>query len=248
MAIYACTDLHSQYTLYEKIKAFLEPEDKVIFLGDAGDRGTDNSWKLIKTILSDPQFIYLKGNHEDMLYKAMYDYIKYEEIGSDYHLLCHNGGYYTFQGWLDEEERFYGDWMRLIKNLPCTYIYKNKTDKTIILSHAGYTPQYNYEQNTFTMPEDEHDILWSRDHFNDIWDRNLPTCVIVHGHTPKEYLEERLSPWNESELRPGAYWYCDNHKVCLDCGSAYTGETVLLNLDTFEEHIFTNESNEDIDF
>ena len=77
MATYACSDLHGMMPLYKQIKNFLSPNDKVYYLGDAGDRGP-NSWELIKTILADDQFVYIKGNHEDMLVKAMYDYVKYD--------------------------------------------------------------------------------------------------------------------------------------------------------------------------
>ena len=38
MSMYACSDLHGMKELYLKIKDFLKPEDKVFFLGDAGDR------------------------------------------------------------------------------------------------------------------------------------------------------------------------------------------------------------------
>ena len=64
--IYALGDLHGHYSIYEKVKAMLKPEDTVYFHGDAGDRGPD-SWKCIKAIYDDPQFIYIKGNHEDLL-------------------------------------------------------------------------------------------------------------------------------------------------------------------------------------
>lgn len=42
----------------------------------------------------------------------------------------------------------------------------------------------------------------------------------------------------EDSYVEGAFWYCNDHKVNIDCGSFFTGQTVLLNLDTFDEHIF----------
>ena len=44
MAVYACSDIHGYYQIYEKIKSILKPDDCVYFLGDANDRGPD-SWK-----------------------------------------------------------------------------------------------------------------------------------------------------------------------------------------------------------
>lgn len=44
---------------------------------------------------------------------------------------------------------------------------------------------------------------------------------------------------SESSYEDGAFWYCNNHKVNIDCGAFFTGKTVLLDLDTFDEHIFS---------
>ena len=78
MSVYALSDLHGCLDIYKSVKALLNPEDKVYFLGDAGDRGPQ-SWETIKAIARDPQFIYLKGNHEDMLVAAAEDYFKNDE-------------------------------------------------------------------------------------------------------------------------------------------------------------------------
>ena len=39
----------------------------------------------------------------------------------------------------------------------------------------------------------------------------------------------------------GAFWYADNHKINLDTGACWTGIAVMLDLDTFDEHIFQGE-------
>ena len=41
------------------------------------------------------------------------------------------------------------------------------------------------------------------------------------------------------KVESGAYYYAKGHKICIDCGAHFTNTTVLLNLDTFEEKIFT---------
>ena len=86
MSVFACSDLHGMLHFYKTIKEFLKPEDVVFFLGDAGDRGP-HPWETIKAILTDPQFIYIKGNHEDMLIDAMG-----HGYGSAWALLRSNGG------------------------------------------------------------------------------------------------------------------------------------------------------------
>ena len=100
--VFAVADLHGMLELYQKIKDFLEPEDKVFYLGDMGDRGTD-CWETVKAIMDDPQFECLKGNHEDMLIKAMEVWFHYPEEekelavhNHDVSILSYNGGFDTF--------------------------------------------------------------------------------------------------------------------------------------------------------
>ena len=226
MATYACSDLHGRYDLYLQIKQFLKPEDKVYFLGDAGDRGPD-SWKLIKTILQDSQFTYLKGNHEDMLVEAMEDYIKYDGLMSEaYALLCSNGGEHTFEEWT--LEHYSTSWWHILKSLPTHIEYDNAQGFHLMLTHAGFTP------NKTKMPTIDN-LLWDRSHITDSWPEDCAnTVLIIHGHTPIPHLANRL----RVEYEPGAFWYCDNHKICLDTGAFATNYTCLLDLDTFDEHIF----------
>ena len=63
MAVYAFSDLHGQYDLWRQIKEFCKPDDKLYFLGDAADRGSDGV-RIMVELLADPRIIYLKGNHE----------------------------------------------------------------------------------------------------------------------------------------------------------------------------------------
>jgi serine/threonine protein phosphatase 1 len=235
MSIYACSDLHGRYDLYLQIKEFLNPEDKVYFLGDAGDRGPDG-WKLITSIYEDPQFIYIKGNHEDMLYNAMYDYF-YEDLeGENIYLLCYcNGGYNTFESWklLPRDEQI--EWANKINNLPTFKQITTKLNTNIYLSHAGFF----YHDNLETCIK-EQDFLWNRKHIATTG--NLGNnSLMIHGHTPVQHINGFLGNKIKESFdnnMVGAFWYNDMNKVCIDCGSAFSNYTVLLDLDTFDEHIF----------
>ena len=44
---------------------------------------------------------------------------------------------------------------------------------------------------------------------------------------------------DENIYENGAFWYCNNHKVNIDTGAYASGSIVLLDLDTFDEHIFS---------
>ena len=233
MAVYACSDLHGMLHFYRAIKDMLEPEDKVYFLGDAGARGP-HPWECIKTNLEDPQFIYIKGNHEDMLVKALG-----RGYGRDYNLLRSNGGKDTYHQCLEEPD--WADWRSKMRDLPTKATYVNTQGETVYLSHAGFTPWA--EEGKLGMIWDE-DLIWDRDHFLDKWpeDEMFQKAIIVHGHTPIPFLLEEIDPaCRMGEIEPGALWYAGGKKCCIDCGAVFTGYCVLLNLDTWDEEIFQSD-------
>ena len=229
---FACSDLHGRLDLWKQIKNFLNPEDTVYFLGDAGDRGPDG-WKLIKTLANDNQVIYLKGNHEDMLVNAAKDWLKYDGITTSNISLCwHNSGHKTFNDLTSEN--CINDWISYLNKLIIYTEYTNKNGIKIILTHAGATPILDLD-NKIIFPRDT-DFIWSREHFLDDWDKELNDIIIVHGHTPIPYLADDL---RIKTTEPGALWYCDNHKVCIDNAAFWSNITCLFDLDTFDEHIFS---------
>ena len=224
MAVYALSDLHGYLDLYKQIKEFLKPEDKVYFLGDATDRGPQ-PWELAKIIYNDPQFIYLKGNHEDMLVKAALHYYGDEWDSEDnYYTLTTNGGKETWKEMSDDPEGM--DYIQKFKLLPKEEVYYNKDGKEIHLCHAGFTP--GRRKN----------LLWNRKHFYDIMDNIDDDYIIIHGHTPVFYQRGHDSM---REILNHVYpeFYANGHKINIDMGTHYTKACALLDLDTFEYHIFT---------
>ena len=147
MANYVCSDLHGYLELYKKIKNFIKPEDTVYFLGDAGDRGPQ-PWETIKTIYKDSQFVYLKGNHEDLLVRAARDYLQYDCFDYSYYLHGQNGGFGTFADWQMEE--FKTEWINHLDNLPVRAEYVNNDGVHFIMTHAGFTP---YKDRTLEVDD-----------------------------------------------------------------------------------------------
>ena len=232
MSVYACGDLHGYIEIYNKIKKILKPEDKIIFVGDAGDRGPQ-SWECIKAIYNDPQFIYLKGNHEDILVDACNDYLAYEgRMTQNYYLCVRNGGSKTIDDWKNESEK--EKWVNHLKNLPTIFSYSSN-GRTFILSHAGFTPWLDENNLTYKLPE-EQELLWNREHYFEDWnEKEMQDVIIVHGHTPNHHLAMDL----RQDWESGAFWYSNNHKVCIDSGGFFSGKWTMLNLDTLEEIIIT---------
>lgn len=224
MAVYALSDLHGYLDLYKQIKEFLKPEDKVYFLGDATDRGPQ-PWELAKIIYNDPQFIYLKGNHEDMLVKAALHYYGDEWDSEDnYYTLITNGGKETWKEMSEDPEGM--DYIQKFKLLPKEEVYYNKDGKEIHLCHAGFTPGRR------------EDLLWNRKHFYDIMDNIDDDYIIIHGHTPVFYQRKYETLTDAlNHLYPEVY--ANGHKINIDMGTHHTHACILLDLDTFKHHLFT---------
>ena len=227
MKTYCVSDLHGNYAAYETIKNFIGPEDIVYCLGDCGDRGP-RPWETITAVYNDPQFIYIKGNHEDLLVNAMKEWLPDHIPGPDYSLLEMNGGRRTFKEWKNGPER--NKWVGRLDKLPWFVNFTNASGQKIFLTHAGFTPP-NYP--TYD------DAIWSRDHFNDKWtgDENV---IVVHGHTPTSYMT-----WDTYEV----FRYCEGHKINIDILTWQTNKVALLDLDTLEPiylEVMENGENESV--
>lgn len=235
MAKYAVSDLHGNSSLWSAIKEFLEPEDTLYILGDCGDRGPDG-WAIICEALEMNNVIYLMGNHEQMLYDTLKEHLKPEDERNDYfkRLLFHNGGKKTYD---DAFKYGFHDKLNRLGLLPYWEEYINSQGIRVLLTHAGFTPTEN--RNYFPSHES---LIWDRDHFWDDWNEVNNDTLCVHGHSPVPYLASEL---NIKVEEPEALWYCNNHKVCIDMGTYNTNITALLDLDTFEEHIFVEEQTKD---
>lgn len=223
MAVYACADLHGNYALWDAIKEFLKPEDKLFYLGDATDRGP-KGWDILKEMLKDERITYVAGNHDIMLANR----IIYPN--SHYHARVHNsnGGYATWNDAEKDPEAL--DIAMKILDLPLYSIYENIDGFKVFMSHSGCTDI-----------EDKNGLIWDRDEFFSR-KRPAPYDYVVHGHTTIPHLIDDLnmftSPTDEDEeWEGGAYWYTE-YRCDIDCCTIATGMTVLLNLDTFEEEIF----------
>lgn len=220
--VYACSDIHGVLDLWKQIDQFTDSTDKIYFLGDAIDRGP-HSWETFKAIYLNPKVEYIKGNHEDMLVKAMKDY---EGYSNAYQIWMQNGGIETVDDFLDNE--FKENWIREIENLPTHLKYVNKNGEEIYMSHAGFTLHKIGDE--IIIPEDE-DLIWDRDHlYSNFFDQNCVNCYSVFGHTPIQ-TQDRYTG------EPGAL-YLPGNKICIDNGAFFSGQCCLLDLDTFDENIF----------
>ena len=260
--VYASGDWHGNGELAKQVLDFLQPDDKLIFIGDAIDRGEDG-YEIMTQLLSDKRVIYLKGNHEDMMTNFITHYLD----GFHGNLLWYaNGGGSTWDKMETLSDECLKGLAKKISSLPTEYIYKSPKGHKVILEHAGYTP--------FDTPHRSHDPLWDREHFYDDWDGGFydddgdalrpETTYLVHGHTPVQYLEfhygykdqpqktkemiEYGIQWNsyyDCGWTPEVIRYCDGHKFDIDMCTVVSERIALLDLDTFETIYFDNKEKQE---
>lgn len=240
---FAVSDLHGCLDLYNQICNFIEPDDVVYFLGDAGDRGP-NPWETIKAIRANPQWIYIKGNHEQLLENFLYTYY-HCGCSDDYdawRLEC-NGGAQTIEEFMMDEktnDELAPDWIKFFAELPRSATYIAEDGAKIFMSHSGYIDWHpDIKRDT-----KDKDLIWSRDHFRNTWDNyQYIYDYVIHGHTPIPYVQEEVEHTIVDKWEYGAYWYAPDavgnmRKCCIDNGCFTTNVCCLLDLNTFDEHIF----------
>lgn len=225
MGLYVFSDLHGQYDLWEKIKNKITPQDTFYCLGDNIDRGPDG-YKICKEQQKISNLIVLKGNHEAMAAAAIPDMLQ-DYGSSDVFNWCMNGGNATWLTLMDETESDSEIYSFKIwcDRLPIKKIVTNNKGQTIHLTHAGFT--FGREESS--------DLLWDRKHFYDSWPNTPPNAssqIIVHGHTPVQYLAEWIGVHRKSP--PEIITYCNGHKIDIDLGSVVSHRAALLDLNTFE--------------
>lgn len=239
-----------------KVLDYLQSDDTLYYLGDAQDRGKDGI-KLLDKLLTDPRVIYIKGNHDEMMAKAIPDAIERGIIHYYGMMWMNNGGRQT---WHDIEYKSDKDkmwYVHKINNMPTQVIYQSPQGHDIILEHAGFSP--------FIKPLREHNPLWDRNHFHDEWclgnydfhDLNPEKTFLIHGHTPVQYLNYDYGYRGQEIIKSKDYFkakyafiadidiedycpkpevlcYCDGHKFDIDMCTISSGRIALMDMDTFE--------------
>ena len=224
MITYAFSDIHGRYDLWAQIKNFIPPLAKTYFLGDAIDRGPDG-FKIMNELLNKDSIIYLKGNHEYMMEKALRELKRDGQPGEAMALWYWNGGYVTYQAWVEAGKDF--NYINILHNLPTMATYTNPKGQEIIMTHSG------------SLRDDEYNRVWNRSHFKNNLSKD-DNRVIIHGHTPTIYLT------TEYLKIPECYHtvkYANEHKIDIDCGCFFTNEIDIINLNDFNIIDFIGDSN-----
>ncbi len=207
--VYAITDTHGCLDLLERAYDLIVAHAagrpaRVVFLGDAIDRGPDSAGcveRLIRGARADnfaPQ-VNLMGNHEEFMIEALKGDRRMAGRWLD------NGG--------DETLRSYGArpsidaaveldippahaaWLASL-----AYAYETETH---VFVHAGIPPRSTLAEALATL-EGRRQLIWIRHAFLDA-DHDFGKHV-VHGHSPTGYVDFRQSPPFRTNLDSGAVY------------------------------------------
>ena len=236
--VYALSDIHGFYSIYEQVKEFLEPDDHVLFLGDAADRGPQG-WKCIKAILDDPQFTYIIGNHDLFLVRRFFGPNKTDNAW----LHNANGGQATMDDIKDsgDSQEVIESYLKKLARAPLYAECETDDGQHLYLSHSGAVSHLGNKEI------DAEDFTWDRHHI--FHDAEEGIDLIIHGHTPVPYLIEKLDEYSiaedesmidgSKEFIPGQPFYYANWTKCdIDCSTIVTGAATLLDLDTLDATAF----------
>lgn len=246
MSVYAFSDLHAQYNLWQQIKNYIKPEDKVFCLGDCVDRG-DAAFEILTEVMDAPNITLLRGNHEDFINSIGSEIIPYIEDGLHWShpkmpLWQTNGANKTIKKFCKMTPIKRLRLIDKIKSLPTHAEYINTKGDIIYLCHAGRQPDTAEIPDMHTGSIPMNNYIWDRRHISDSSWRGKDNEYCVHGHTPVEYIHHYLNDWeNPPTSRFEIYKYCNSHKIDIDLGSFNTHCACLFNLDTFEPIYFKDE-------
>ncbi|MGO8673928.1 MAG: metallophosphoesterase family protein [Capsulimonadaceae bacterium] len=177
--IYAIGDIHGSVATLEPalehLKRVASPEDAVVFLGDYIDRGPDSEG-VLRRLLNFREHhewtVFLRGNHEDMLLRALQGDKRREEMW------LFNGGMYTLASFGLEGD---SNWKRRFPRWAFDFLKNTEIEvrsRNFCFVHAGIVP-------VEVESEVESDLdarMWVRDPFIN-YPHNLGS-IVVFGHTP----------------------------------------------------------------
>lgn len=197
--IYAVGDIHGQQHMLDRalghLDHILSANDVVIFLGDYIDRGP-HSKEVLQMLMHfkklHPATIFLRGNHEDLLLRALAGDKKREEkwLLSGGMTTLASFGFSNNHSWQRKFPRWAIDFIETTQVAIKTEYY--------YFVHAGVAP---YGVDT-EVEQDLDPRLWIRDPF--IYYGNIPGKIVVFGHTPQTNFRPLIQT-NKVGLDTGAY-------------------------------------------
>lgn len=245
MKVYIFSDIHGQGELFDKILDHMEKNKPYVcfFLGDACDRGPDG-YKIMQYLLGHPEeFVYLKGNHEDMFVHAAREFIEMAKEegysaaefanrfnydpdnvmfgGHEMQLHYRNGGAPTFASWMKAgcptDILYQLDALSVMESASLAISNVDEPMVVFDMCHAGCLME-DWDNDV------EEAAIWDRNHFFQEWKKNddgVPH-ILIHGHTPIIHMPTYFRKENGmSTIKP--LRYNNGTKIDMDTACFHYG-------------------------
>lgn len=220
--VHGCADLLRE--LVEKCRAIAAEdgrEARIFTLGDYVDRGPDSKG-VIDYLMSDDSITCLRGNHEEMMFRAsLRQGGWFSEPGGDLEHWLDNGGIATLLSYDSRYKPGDSGWAQFVEDflngdvIPDKHLKWGMSLPTMVktehrlLVHAGLMPGLEPDL------QDDATLLWIRHKFLNAKAHDFPGLegrYIVHGHTPHWAGKPDRSMPEVLE-----------HRTNIDCGPVHTG-------------------------
>lgn len=219
------SDIHGELELFKELlhtAGYDSSQDQLILLGDYIDRGPNSKEVLDKVMeLKDEGAVVLKGNHEDMMVRALVN--GEERVWKNW--INRNGGTETLKSYgftendfkVEEEEPFVKPTIHSkeleehLRFIQCFDTYL-EWDDTIFV-HAGVHPETPIEDT------DPHELIWIRDVFHNGY---CGEKTVIFGHTPTKNLHK--------DKQGCSVFFGDNRIIGIDGAAVYGGQLNCLQL------------------
>lgn len=219
------SDIHGELDMFSRLLAHVNynpKQDQLILLGDYVDRGPNSKELLNKVIeLKKQGALVLKGNHEDMMIKALTN----NDERTWRHWAHQNGGGKTLQSYgFKEVDYLVPEGDVFIKPILKSEVlsqhiqFIQSLDHIIewedtIFVHAGIHPQKNISDT------DHYTLMWIREKF---YNEYHGEKTVIFGHTATKNLHN--DPSNH------AVYFGKNRIIGIDGGAVYGGQLNCLEL------------------
>ena len=221
MSVYVCSDIHGQYTLYQKMleEINFSDSDTLYILGDMIDRGPE-SIELLKDVMQRRNVQCLLGNHELMMYEY-YQHAKGEDAVWEY---PNNGGRVTrkaFEKLTEDEQRTILDF---VGDLPLQ-LEVTAGGTTFLLSHSSFLPDRGDAFWKSVPYRDAKNVVWNSPwrfwEYIPLSDYALDGRQHVIGHVPVQAVAKTNTDARERTCN-GTKAYVDRDQgiVNIDLGCA----------------------------
>ncbi len=210
--VYAVGDIHGRFDLLERLLAQISADAvdcgqdvETVFVGDYVDRGAGSA-AVIERLAAGPdadmRWVTLRGNHDQILLDILEGTGDVADVVGSWLLL---GGRETLRSYgVPWELIMGGDVAATISDLrdrvPAAHLeFLRRTSPShragdYLFVHAGIRPGIAIDRQR------DHDLMWIRREF--LHSAHDHGCVVVHGHTPVEAVEELP---NRIGIDTGAY-------------------------------------------